>query len=102
VFIGPSPPGKGIVLHRNGNSKDNRLENLDWGNSQQNSLDRHKHNGTSKGGLRSRPIKRAAVVNPLRDSLADAIMKGGSDGMISIPVSFAQEILEALSTASDR
>jgi HNH endonuclease len=103
VFVGPCLPGKEIVRHLDGDPRNNRVENLRWGTSQENSFDRHKHNGTSKGGRRSRAIKHTAtgseVQNPLRNSLEVAIKGAGDGKTVSIPMSLAKDILSALSSA---
>ena len=41
-FVGPKPNGL-EARHRNGNNLDNRLENLCWGTSLENNLDRIEH-----------------------------------------------------------
>ena len=47
TFIGPRPKGMDI-RHKNGNPKDNRLENLEYGTRRENILDAYKDNGTWK------------------------------------------------------
>lgn len=46
AFNGPPPPGKDQVRHLNGIPDDNRPENLAWGNSSENMLDRHRYDPT--------------------------------------------------------
>jgi hypothetical protein len=48
TFVGPPPEGKPFALHNNGNSRDNRLENLRWGDNRDNSQDKWAH-GTQSG-----------------------------------------------------
>ncbi len=48
TFIGP-PPDKTMACHRDGNRRNNRLENLYWGTSQENQQDRIKHGTDSRG-----------------------------------------------------
>lgn len=43
AFNGPSPVGKPLALHSNGNPLDNRAENLRWGSHRDNALDRKLH-----------------------------------------------------------
>lgn len=43
AFIGPPPEGKTLVLHGDGNSENNRPENLRWGNQSENLLDAVAH-----------------------------------------------------------
>jgi hypothetical protein len=43
TFVGPRPPGK-QCRHLNGDSLDNRLENLAWGTFHENFADRLAHN----------------------------------------------------------
>jgi hypothetical protein len=92
-----------IVCHINGNPTDNRVESLRWGIYQENSLDRHKHNGTSKGGRRSRAIKHTAAApkdrNRLRDALEVALKSAWVDEAVHIPMSLAKDILSELSSA---
>jgi hypothetical protein len=45
AFVGPPPEGKPNGLHRNGDSRDNRLENLYWGDDSDNVQDML-HHGT--------------------------------------------------------
>ena len=49
AFVGPKPTGK-ECRHLNGNPADNRLENLQWGTSSENSYDvvRHGHHPSAK------------------------------------------------------
>lgn len=49
-FVGPPLPDQTHVRHLNGDSADNRLENLAWGTPQQNADDRKRH-GTSNGRI---------------------------------------------------
>jgi hypothetical protein len=51
TFVGPCPEGQ-EGRHLNGNSQDNRLENLCWGTSSDNAADSTKH-GTFARGERS-------------------------------------------------
>lgn len=100
VFVGPCPPDKELVCHINGDPRDNRVANLRWGTSQENSLDRHEHNGTSKGGKRSRAVKRRApnteIQSALRDRLSSAMLAQKEEETITIPMSLAKEIAEIL------
>lgn len=43
AFNGPAPKDKPHALHRNGNPKDNRPENLYWGDDADNTADKMKH-----------------------------------------------------------
>ena len=52
AFNGNPPEGKEQVRHLNGDKKDNRPENLCWGDSQENAADRERH-GTSQHGERA-------------------------------------------------
>jgi len=50
VLLAFSGPREGRVCrHLNGNSTDNRIENLKWGTMQQNSDDRKRHENSNKG-----------------------------------------------------
>lgn len=104
LFWGPCPNDKDVVCHRNGDPDDNRADNLYWGTFQENSFDRHNHNGTSKGGKRSRPRKRivadADVQKALRDRLVFAIQTGTDNETITIPMSLAVEIIATLTELS--
>jgi hypothetical protein len=51
VFKGERPKGK-LACHNNGDSIDNRVENLDWKTPKQNSEDMVKH-GTSQTGVKN-------------------------------------------------
>ena len=42
TFIGPMPPGS-YALHNDGDKANNRLENLRWGDSSENTLDMVRH-----------------------------------------------------------
>jgi len=104
VFVGPCPPDKDIVCHINGNPRDNRVENLRWGTYQENSFDRHKHNGTSKGGRRSRVKSKPPLIKNrigmLRNSLSEILIKDGDCETIQIPKRLAHEILAELDSIS--
>jgi hypothetical protein len=72
AFVGPRPEGL-IARHLNGNSADNRVENLAWGTAQENINDRIRH-GTDNAGDRSHTVKltwekvreiRASALTPL-------------------------------------
>ncbi len=41
-FVGPRPPGM-VCRHLNGDSRDNRLENLAWGTPKENTMDMFRH-----------------------------------------------------------
>lgn len=43
AFHGPAPEGKPWVLHKNGNPRDNRAENLYWGTPKENMQDKIRH-----------------------------------------------------------
>lgn len=43
AFHGPSPEGKPLALHRNGDCRDNRPENLYWGDDSDNTNDKMRH-----------------------------------------------------------
>lgn len=47
-FGGPRPPGNVMVLHGNGNCRDNRIENLRWGFADENAEDRDSHGTTAR------------------------------------------------------
>jgi HNH endonuclease len=100
AFVGLCPPNKELVCHINGDPRDNRIANLRWGTSQENSLDRHKHNGTSKGGKRSRAVKRSVlnseIQSALRDRLSDAILARKNEETVIIPMTLTKEIIEIL------
>ena len=69
----PNPNGNSLVCHKNGNNKDNRVENLYWGTIYDNAQDSLKH-GTMAIGERSnlstlnlkqvRVIKHIKNINP--------------------------------------
>lgn len=48
-FHGPATPDRPWALHRNGDSLDNRPENLYWGTPTENSADRKRHGRTRNG-----------------------------------------------------
>ncbi len=48
VFVGPRPDGM-EACHRNGDWRDNRLENLRWGTPESNYRDRDAHGHTARG-----------------------------------------------------
>jgi hypothetical protein len=52
TFI-PNPQNKPEVNHKNGNTKDNRLQNLEWVTQQEN-IDHARRNGFLKGGYKNR------------------------------------------------
>jgi hypothetical protein len=49
AFI-PNPENKPLVLHRNDINKDNRLDNLYWGNQSENNIDAFRNNRCSQKG----------------------------------------------------
>lgn len=49
AFVGPCPKGM-ECRHLNGDSGDNRLENLRWGTPRENAADRAAHKRTVRGG----------------------------------------------------
>ena len=63
AFVGPRPIGA-ECRHLNGDPADNRLENLKWGTSKENSSDRLRH-GTSNRGER----------NPMRKLTEDEVFQ---------------------------
>ncbi len=48
AFVGPRPPGT-QCCHKNGDSRNNSLENIRWGTPLENSADRERHGNTVKG-----------------------------------------------------
>ena len=48
TFVGPCPEGM-ECRHKNGNPRDNRLENLEWNTHKVNIQDRADHNKTARG-----------------------------------------------------
>ena len=45
AFLDPAPEGKPLVNHKNGNPKDNRLENLEWASYSENIMHGYRSNG---------------------------------------------------------
>lgn len=66
AFVGPRPPGM-QCRHLNGNSLDNRLENLQWGTAREDNYDRVRH-GTHQHSRRTRckhgHLFDGAILNP--------------------------------------
>lgn len=48
TFVGPRPPGM-VCRHLDGNSQNNRLENLTWGTPAENNADRARHGTLPQG-----------------------------------------------------
>lgn len=69
AFVGPCPSGY-EAMHRNGDSQDNRLENLVWGTSVGNTRDQRRH-GTAQQGEKGPNAKLTeAQVYVMRQSFA--------------------------------
>ncbi|MDD5458381.1 MAG: HNH endonuclease [Phycisphaerae bacterium] len=51
LFVGPKPngPGRQECRHKNGNRLDDRADNLEWGSSAENAIDREHHGRTRRG-----------------------------------------------------
>ena len=49
AFLGPPPFAKAVIRHLNGDRVDNRVENLCWGTSKENSADRERHGRIARG-----------------------------------------------------
>lgn len=45
AFLEPAPEGKPLVNHKNGNPKDNRLDNLEWASYSENIMHGYRSNG---------------------------------------------------------
>jgi hypothetical protein len=43
TFVGPSPPGRPLACHKDDNVRNNKLENLYWGNKSSNQIDAMKN-----------------------------------------------------------
>lgn len=84
-FVGP---GAGLqARHANGARTDNRLENLSWGTSKENSADRDRH-GTTVRGEKSKSAKLTqAMVDEIRASGLTTRVLGVRYGVSSMTIS---------------
>lgn len=57
AHLGSPPSPKSETRHLNGNRLDNRVENLSWGNAQENAADREAHGRTARGQSHGRYTK---------------------------------------------
>lgn len=55
AFHGPRPDGA-MALHKNGDRRDNRSDNLRWGTAQDNADDREQHGNTAAGERNGRAV----------------------------------------------
>ena len=51
AFIGPRPTPEHYAMHKSDNQLDNTVDNLRWGTSQENNLDRRRHGTMPRGSL---------------------------------------------------
>lgn len=77
AFLGPCPPEADQLRHLNGNKRDNRPSNLQWGTAAENAADRDRHGRTARGernggGRRLRAIDVLAIKGRLRAGEAQA------------------------------
>lgn len=88
AFVGPRPSANHCCRHLNGNSCDNRLENLAWGTFAENTADRKRH-GTDGACERnpSAKLNRQQVMEIRKRLSAGARQK---DLLPEFPISFAQ------------
>jgi hypothetical protein len=63
AFVGPCPEGM-ECRHLDGNSANNRLENLAWGTCSENSADMVKHGRAGRGRRDGRPVGSGHKLNP--------------------------------------
>ena len=56
AFIGQNPPDKPYDCHKNGNIKNNKLDNLYWGSNSDNQHDRNLHGTSNKGSANGRSV----------------------------------------------
>lgn len=71
AFYGPAPDGLPEVRHLDGDSLNNRPENLDWGTKEQNAADRSAHGRASREAHPAGKLTEEAVaeMHALRDSM---------------------------------
>lgn len=71
AFYGPAPDGMPEVRHLDGDSLNNRPENLDWGTKEQNAADRSAHGRASREAHPAGKLTEEAVaeMHALRDSM---------------------------------
>lgn len=71
AFYGPAPDGLPEVRHLDGDSLNNRPENLDWGTKEQNAADRSAHGRASREAHHAGKLTEEAVaeMHALRDSM---------------------------------
>jgi hypothetical protein len=71
AFNGPPPPDKPWCLHRDGDDKNNRPENLYWGTPQENSDDRIAHGNSGRGENNGKAIVTETMVHMMRQYTKD-------------------------------
>lgn len=67
AFVGPCPEGQ-ECLHGDGNGLNNRLRNLRWGTSLENSADASKHGTVARGNKNGRSYLDEATVIAIREA----------------------------------
>jgi hypothetical protein len=89
---GPCPVDKNQVRHLNGDSKDNRQDNLMWGTAADNAKDRDLHGTTLRGETAVRAIFSQECVDILRKEYETEVERRRSTGFVRVERGFKQSM----------
>ena len=90
TFHGPAPVGKPLVLHRDGNSKNNRADNLRWGTYEENEADKDGHGRRPRGERAANAKLTDAAVRAIRSSTEELSVLASRYGVTETAVSYAR------------
>lgn len=97
AFHGPKPGWANQVRHLNGNKRDNRPRNLEWGTYGDNEADKRRHGTTNTGTRNGRAILNEETVRELRSLREGGAAYKALAQRYGISISNARAVVERIS-----